>query len=120
MNVEQALGVVDTIYDETDVEHVLAAEFRRLREQRQNDDIQIELLEHRLESFRDDNARLREENERLRKDAGRYQWLRELVSSKDGTIQAQGLFWNCSHSRRKLDADLDAARSAKTLPEPAP
>ena len=64
--------------------------------------------------------RLQAENERLRKDAERYQWLRELVSSKDGTIQAQGLFWNCSHSRRKLDAALDAAQSAKTLPEPAP
>lgn len=64
--------------------------------------------------------RLQAENEQLRKDAERYQWLRELVSSTVGTIQAQGLFWNCSHSRRKLDAALDAARSAKALPEPAP
>lgn len=31
MNVEQALQVVDTIYDATDVEHVLAAEVRRLQ-----------------------------------------------------------------------------------------
>jgi len=57
--------------------------------------------------------RLREENERLRKDAERYRWLRELVISTGGTIQAQGLFWNCSHSRKKLDAAIDAARGAK-------
>ena len=91
----------------------------RLREKSQNEATCI-ALNDMLKDAQKEIVRLREENERLRKDAERYQWLRELVSSKDGTIQAQGLFWNCSHSRRRLDVAIDAARSAKTIPEPAP
>jgi len=91
----------------------------RLREKAQNEATCI-ALNDMLKDAQKEIVRLREENERLRKDAERYQWLRELVSSTVGTIQAQGLFWNCSHSRRKLDAAIDAARSSKALPEPAP
>jgi len=57
------------------------AEVRRLREQRQNDDIQIELLEHRLESFKEDNARLREENPPQSLSA----WQPIATAPKDGT-----------------------------------
>lgn len=57
--------------------------------------------------------RLREENERLRKDAERYRWLRELAKSNSGITRAQAFFWNCGGSRKQLDMAIDAARGAK-------
>ena len=56
---------------------------------------------------------LREENERLRKDAERYRWLRESVKKSGGIIKAQSYFWNYGGSRKRLDAAIDAARGAK-------
>ena len=130
MTVDEALQCADDSEMNTGPERILAAEVRRLRED--TDAISARLMGEgyevnagerittALHEMICDMQELREKNEQLRKDAERYQWLRELVSSTVGTIQAQGLFWNCSHSRRKLDAAIDAARSAKALPEPAP
>lgn len=57
--------------------------------------------------------RLQAENERLRKDAERYQWLRDSVSKSGGITKAQSYFWNYGGSRKRLDAAIDAARGAK-------
>jgi len=80
----------------------LAAEVRRLREQGASDEITIGLIDHRLESFRDENARLREENERLR-----------------GWIRVEG---GCNNTctRQILGEVCHGCKCGKTLPEPAP
>lgn len=68
--------------------------------------------------------RLREENERLRKDAERYRWLRNKVkkapASIDGPAHPQLFFewdiWDKSpetHNADGLDSAIDAARGAK-------
>ena len=85
MTVEDALSFADRMYTPASFAGVLAAEVRRLRE----------------------------ENERLRKDAERYRWLRESVKKSGGIIKAQSYFWNYGGSRKRLDAAIDAARGAK-------
>ena len=87
------------LVDELQPVMALTWEVHQLREKAANDSIQIELLEHKLESFREENERqrfdilamnqsldlLREENERLRKDAGRIEWQPIETAPKDGT-----------------------------------
>ena len=58
-------------------------------------------------------SQLREENERLRKDAERYRWLRESVKKSGGITKAQSYFWNYGGSPKRLDAAIDAARGTK-------
>lgn len=69
-------------------------------------------------------TRLTEENERLRKDADRYRWLRNKVkkapANRDGPSHPQLFFewdiWDKSpetHNADGLDSAIDAARGAK-------
>lgn len=71
--------------------------------------------------------RLQAENERLRKDAERYQWLR--AKARTGECAPDGLYIGVDSEKfigrwalfgSAADKAIDAARSAKTLPEPAP
>ena len=83
--VDEALAFAERVYSRVSDAGIIAAEVRRLRE----------------------------ENERLRKDAERYRWLRESVKKSGGIIKAQSYFWNYGGSRKRLDAAIDAARGAK-------
>ena len=66
------------LVDELQPVMVLTFEVHQLREQAANNSIQIELLEHKLESFR-------EENERLKADAGLIEWQPIETAPKNGT-----------------------------------
>jgi regulator of replication initiation timing len=124
MTVDEALMGADDDSFGIESERVLAAEVRRLREQVASDEITIELIDHRLESFRDDNARLREENERLRienialrEDSDRIDWLADVNNTVGSVVLPRHIVEQNISSLRQA---IDAARSAKTLPEPAP
>lgn len=104
------------LVDELQPVMVLTFEVHQLREQAANDSIQIELLEHKLESFR-------EENERLKADAERLGWIgRQYLqdfcmmlvvdADHDGEYYVEGDDNQKGYGLTLRDA-IDAARGAK-------
>lgn len=127
--------------------HILGAEIGHLREEvrrLQTDNAQLQrntteseaktqVIRDKLNGFmrayRDDTNRLQAENERLRKDAERGKFLiehGEWFRHNHDTPHAYALLavrlpYTADLSCKAMREDaIDAARSAKTLPEPAP
>jgi len=58
------------------------------------------------------------DEQRLTRNAARYEWLREQVKNKDARVLAQALFWN-NESRTEFDRAVDRGMqgATKRVPE---
>ena len=133
-DIDVALGCADSNFTQGSVTGVLAAEVRRLREQASADDITIEVIEHRMDAHIEEIRRLREENERLRKDSAvsaaieraaadlPYGDMLEITVEKDSAMVV--LYWgqggfetmdvdDDNRLAAEINAAIDAARSTK-------
>jgi hypothetical protein len=132
ITVDEALSFADRMYTKSSFAGVLATEVRRLREE--NERLRVQLagcgvaaMQNTADSRKDRiksgdygwsasysdvcgavdrEIALREENERLRADAERYQWLRNDASA----YQAQTIL---NDQPESIDTAIDAARGAK-------
>lgn len=95
MNIDQVLRCAD-LQPDNSVWHILAAEVRRLQSE---------------------NDRLRIENAALRADSARIDWLADVNNTVGSVVLPRHVVEQNISSLRQA---IDAARSAKTLPEPAP
>lgn len=95
----------------------------RLRERSQNEATCIALndmlkdAQKEIVRLREENERLRIENIVLRADADRIDWLADVENTVGSVVLPRHIVEQNIGSLRQA---IDAARSAKTLPEPAP
>jgi len=95
----------------------------RLRERSQNEATCIALndmlkdAQKEIVRLREENERLRIENIALRADADRIDWLADVENTVGSVVLPRHIVEQNIGSLRQA---IDAARSAKTLPEPAP
>ena len=95
----------------------------RLRERSQNEATCIALndmlkdAQKEIVRLREENERLRIENIALRADADRIDWLADVENTVGNVVLPRHIVEQNIGSLRQA---IDAARSAKTLPEPAP
>jgi len=95
----------------------------RLRERSQNEATCIALndmlkdAQKEIVRLREENERLRIENIALRTDADRIDWLADVENTVGSVVLPRHIVEQNIGSLRQA---IDAARSAKTLPEPAP
>lgn len=95
----------------------------RLRERSQNEATCIALndmlkdAQKEIVRLREENEQLRIENIALRADADRIDWLADVENTVGSVVLPRHIVEQNIGSLRQA---IDAARSAKTLPEPAP
>ena len=95
----------------------------RLRDRSQNEATCIALndmlkdAQKEIVRLREENERLRIENIALRADADRIDWLADVENTVGSVVLPRHIVEQNIGSLRQA---IDAARSAKTLPEPAP
>ena len=113
--VDEALAFAERVYSRVSDAGIIAAEVRRLRKQMTNDGIQIELLEHKLESLREENERLRKDAERGCYFIERGEWFRHDHGTPDAhALLAIRLPYTADLSCKAMrEFAIDAARGAK-------
>ncbi len=124
MNIDQVLRCAD-LQPDNSVWRILAAEVRRLRHQwqyyqdfcKQNGFDGITAMAVVVDKLREENDRLRIENAALRADSARIDWLADVNNTVGSVVLPRHIVEQNISSLRQA---IDAARSAKTLPEPAP
>lgn len=131
ISIQEALAVVEYRKDQDpfamvrqDAAVLLAAEVRRLRDDAASTAGKIikMTIEHdwaigEAKRLREENERLRIENAALRADSARIDWLADVNNTVGSVVLPRHIVEQNISSLRQA---IDTARSAKTLPDPAP